>query len=96
METLNKICLIVVAVVVIFIIIVSVKQNGGQTSVSSEKVLMDTTYNTKVLDSIEYNIIVKDSIIHNIKIEMRDEIAESFELNDSDAIKLFKELAGTK
>lgn len=52
----------------------------------------DTTYNKVVLDSIEYNIIKKDSIIYNIKQEMKDEVTESFELSDSSAVKLFKEL----
>lgn len=52
----------------------------------------DTDYNKVVLDSIEYNITKKDSVIYNIKQEMKDEITESFELSDSVAVKLFKEL----
>lgn len=55
-------------------------------------VVPDTTYNKIVLDSIEYNIIKKDSVIYNIKQEMKDEVTKSFELNDSSAVKLFKEL----
>ena len=52
----------------------------------------DTAYNKVVLDSIEYNIIEKDSVIYNIKQEMKDEVTESFELSDSVAVELFKEL----
>ena len=52
----------------------------------------NTAYNKIVLDSIEYNITKKDSVIYNIKQEMKDEVTESFELSDSVAVKLFKEL----
>lgn len=52
----------------------------------------DTAYNKVVLDSIEYNITKKDSVIYNIKQEMKDEVTKSFELDDSSAVKLFKEL----
>lgn len=55
-------------------------------------ILPDTTYNKVVLDSIEYNIIKKDSVIYNIKQEMKDEVTKSFELSDSAAVNLFKEL----
>lgn len=53
----------------------------------------DTTYDKVVLDSIEYNIIKKDSVIYNFKQEMKDEVTKSFELSDSAAVKLFRELA---
>lgn len=52
----------------------------------------DTAYNKVVLDYIEYNITKKDSVVYNIKQEMKDEVTKSFELSDSDAVKLFKEL----
>jgi hypothetical protein len=52
----------------------------------------DTAYNKVVLDSIKYNITKKDSVVYNIKQEMKDEVTKSFELSDSDAVKLFKEL----
>ena len=64
----------------------------GRAEVTENVVKPDTTYNKVVLDSIEYNIIKKDSIIYNIKQEMKNEVTESFELSDSDAIRLFKEL----
>lgn len=56
----------------------------------------DTIYNKVVIDSIEYNIIRKDTIIYNLKQEMKDEVTKSFELDDSSAVKLFKELASEK
>lgn len=64
---------------------------------SCDKVIQpDTIYNKVVLDSIEYNIIIKDTIIYNLKQEMKDEVTKSFELDDSSAVKLFKELASEK
>lgn len=56
----------------------------------------DTIYNKVVIDSIEYNIIRKDTIIYNLKHKMKDEVTKSFELDDSSAVKLFKELASEK
>lgn len=64
----------------------------GRTETIKNIVKPDTTYNKVVLDSIEYNITKKDSVIYNIKQEMKDEVTESFELSDSVAVKLFKEL----
>lgn len=58
----------------------------------SQVIISDTTYNKVTLDSIKYNIIKKDSIIYNLKQEMKDEVTESFKLNDSAAVNLFKEL----
>lgn len=55
-------------------------------------VVPDTTYNKVVLDSIELRIIKKDSIIYNIKNKMKDEVTKVFELDDSSAVKLFKQL----
>ena len=64
----------------------------GRTEAIENIVKPDTTYNKVVLDSIEYNITKKDSVIYNIKQEMKDEVTESFELSDSVAVELFKEL----
>ena len=56
-------------------------------------VINDTTYNHTILDSIQYNIIKKDSIIYNLKIQMKYEIEESKNLNDTAAVNLFKWLS---
>ena len=60
---------------------------------ANQAIVPDTTYNKITLDSIEYNIIKKDSVIYNIKQEMKNEITKSFNLSDSAAVELFKELA---
>ena len=64
----------------------------GRTEAIENIIKPDTTYNKVVLDSIEYNITKKDSVIYNIKQEMKNEVTESFELSDSVAVELFKEL----
>lgn len=64
----------------------------GRAEAIENVVKPDTIYNKVVLDSIEYNITKKDSVIYNIKQEMKDEVTKSFELNDSAAVNLFKEL----
>lgn len=92
MGKINKICIILVAIIVVFYIGVIVGRHMTQNHVNNQEVLIDTTYNKIILDSIEYNIIKKDSVIYNIKQEMKDEVTKSFELNDSVAVKLFKEL----
>ena len=55
-------------------------------------IIYDTTYNKVILDSIEYNIIKKDSIIKHIKYEMQHEIKKVDAIDDSTAVKLFKQL----
>lgn len=83
------ICFIILLMgVIICYLITSKKEN-----IHDEYIEIDTVYNKVILDSIEYNIIKKDSIIYNIKQEMKDEVTKSFNLNDSSAIELFKELA---
>ena len=64
---------------------------------ANEKYIVnDTTYNTITLDSIRYNIIVIDSTIIEIKKNVRYEIEQAINANDSDAVEQFKALAGTK
>lgn len=64
----------------------------GRNEVIENIVKPDTTYNKVALDSIEYNIIKKDSIIKHIKYEMQHEIKKVNTINDSTAVKLFKQL----
>lgn len=92
MEKINKICIILVVAIVIFSISVEVGRHMTQNHINTQEVFIDTTYNKIILDSIEYNIIKKDSVIYNIKQEMKDEVTKSFELSDSAAVNLFKEL----
>lgn len=67
----------------------------GRAEAIENIVKLDTTYDKVVLDSIEYNIIKKDSVIYNFKQEMKDEVTKSFELSDSAAVQLFRELASS-
>lgn len=92
METINKICVIVVFGIICFVIGYCIADNKNSKTDNDAITIPDTTYNKLTLDSIEYNIIKKDSIIYNIKKEMKDEITKSFELSDSAAVNLFKEL----
>lgn len=66
----------------------------GRNEVIENIVKPDTNYNKVTLDSIELRIIKKDSIIYNIKNKMKDEITESFNLDVSASVELFKSLAG--
>lgn len=56
------------------------------------KCVVDTTINKVRIDSIQLVIKTKDSIITKIKEHEEQEIKEAASLNDSSAIKLFKEL----
>lgn len=92
METINKICIIIVYGIVCFVIGYCIADNNNSKIDYNTVIVPDTIYNKVTLDSIEYNIIKKDSIIYNLKQEMKDEVTESFKLNDSAAVNLFKEL----
>lgn len=59
---------------------------------TKDYIQIDTIYNKVILDSIKYNIIKKDSIIIHYKHEMTNEIQESINDNDSNAVNRFKEL----
>jgi len=52
----------------------------------------DTVINKVRIDSIHFLIIKQDSIINRIKIRENEEIKKAINSNDSDAVKLFKEL----
>lgn len=58
-------------------------------------IVPDTTYNKVILDSIEYNIHKKDSTIIELKKKFEYEKDKIINTSDSDAIKQFKELAGS-
>ena len=68
-------------------------RNKAKKEIIENIVKPDTTYNKVILDSIEYNIKKKDSVIVEIKKKIKYEIEESNNLNDSDAVILFKQLA---
>ena len=95
MEKVNKI-LIVIFLLILFGVmfyswnkIKSAKQNKDNIEI------IDTIYNKIVLDSIEYRIRTKDSIIVELKKQVKYEIEQAINANDSDAVKQFYELAGS-
>lgn len=95
MEKVNKI-LIVIFLLILFGVmfyswnkINSIKQNKDNIEI------IDTTYNKVVLDSIEYRIRIKDSVIVELKKQVKYEIEQAINANDSDAVKQFYELAGS-
>jgi len=52
----------------------------------------DTTYNKVKLDSINIQIGKRDTTIYNLKIKLKDDVERSYQLDDSAAVKLFKQL----
>lgn len=62
------------------------KQNAGTTTVQ------DTVINRVQIDSIHILITKQESIINRINIKEKYEIEKAINSNDSDVVKLFKEL----
>lgn len=93
METINKICVVIVIILVVFIAGYMTGKRGKEKQQTKE-IVVDTTYNKVTLDSISYNIIEKDSVIYNLKKGAKYEIEQALNANDSVAIEQFKELAG--
>ncbi len=94
MEKINKICFIIVLCILSFVFGGVWQQN--RTDTINKIVISDTIYNKVTLDSIEYNIIKKDSVIVELKKKIAYEMEQAINANDSDAIKQFKELAGSE
>lgn len=94
METINKICFIIVFGVICFSIVYYIGNNNNEKTNYDNMIVPDTTYNKVTLNSIEYNIHKKESIIIELKKRTKYEIEQAINANDSVAIKQFKELAG--
>lgn len=94
METINKICFIIVFGVICFSVGYYIGNNNNEKTNYNNVIVPDTTYNKVTLDSIEYNIHKKESIIIELKKRTEYEIEQAINTNDSIAIKQFKELAG--
>lgn len=88
MEKINNICWIVVLALASFIL----GYTKGVSDTEKELNAIDTTYNIITLDSIKYNIKEKDSVITKLKIKYEEEVKDANNLDDTSAIKLFKEL----
>lgn len=94
METINKICFIIVFGIICFVVGYCVGNNDNEKTNYDNVIVPDTTYNKITLDSIEYNIHKKDSTIIELKKRTEYEMEQAINANDSVAIEQFKELAG--
>lgn len=94
METVNKICIIIVYGIICFIIGYCIADSNNSETEYNNGILPDTTYNKVVLDSIEYNIKIKDSTILELKKRIEYETEQAINANNSNAVKQFYELAG--
>lgn len=94
METINKICFIIVFGIICFSVGYYIGNNNNEKTNYDNVIVPDTTYNKVTLDSIEYNIHKKEFTIIELKKRTKYEIEQAINANDSIAIKQFKELAG--
>lgn len=94
METINKICFIIVFGIICFSVGYYIGNNNNEKTNYDNVIVPDTTYNKVTLDSIEYNIHKKEFTIIELKKRTKYEIEQAINANDSVAIKQFKELAG--
>lgn len=90
MKKLLIIVLILQIIICLFllfsVILTQGKQNAGTTTVQ------DTVINRVQIDSIHILITKQESIINRINIKEKYEIEKAINSNDSDVVKLFKEL----
>lgn len=68
--------------------------NNNDNSNDTNFIQIDTSYNKVILDSINYNIIKRDSIIIKLNIKLKENVKQSYNLNDSASVELFKQLVG--
>lgn len=72
--------------------LVSINKYECRSNLKDNKYEVDSIINCVQIDSIQLVIKTKDSIITKIKEYEKQEIENAANLNDSDAIKLFKDL----
>lgn len=94
METMNKICFIIVFGIICFVIGYCIGNDDSKEINYDNVIIPDTTYNKVTLDSIEYNIYKKDSTIIELKKRTEYEMEQAINANDSVAVKQFYKLAG--
>jgi hypothetical protein len=92
MERFNKILLLLIIILIVFSIGYTIGYRKAKSNINDNIVIQDTTYNHIILDSIKYHLIEKDSIIYNIKEDLKDDIQEAINANDSNVVKRFYEL----
>lgn len=92
MEKFNKILLLLIIILIVFSVGYTIGYRKAKSNINDNIVIQDTTYNHIILDSIKYHLIEKDSIIYNIKEDLKDDIQEAINANDSNVVKQFYEL----
>lgn len=92
MEKFNKILLLLIIILIVFSVGYTIGYRKAKSNINDNIVIQDTTYNHIILDSIKYRLIEKDSIIYNIKEDLKDDIQEAINVNDSNVVKQFYEL----
>ena len=91
MEKFNKILLLLIIILIVFSVGYTIGYRKAKSNINDNIVIQDTTYNHIILDSIKYRLIEKDSIIYNIKEDLKDDIQEAINANDSNVVKQFYE-----
>lgn len=92
MEKFNKILLLIIIILIVFSVGYTIGYRKAKSNINDNIVIQDTTYNYIILDSIKHRLIEKDSIICNIKEDLKDDIQEAINANDSNVVKQFYEL----
>lgn len=92
MEKFNKILLLLIVNLIVFSVGYTIGYRKAKNNINDNIIIQDTTYNHIILDSIKYRLIEKDSIICNIKEDLKDDIQEAINANDSNVVKQFYEL----
>ena len=92
MEKFNKILLLLIINLIVFSVGYTIGHRKAKNNINDNIIIQDTTYNHIILDSIKYRLIEKDSIIYNIKEDLKDDIQEAINANDSNVVKQFYEL----
>lgn len=92
MEKFNKILLLLIIILIVFSVGYTIGYRKTKSNINDNIVIQDTTYNHIILDSIKYRLIEKDSVIYNIKEDLKDDIQEAINANDSNVVKQFYEL----
>ena len=91
MEKFNKILLLII-ILIVFSVGYTIGYRKAKSNINDNIVIQDTIYNYIILDSIKHRLIEKDSIIYNIKEDLKDDIQEAINANDSNVVKQFYEL----
>ena len=90
MKKLLIIVLILQIIICLFLLFSVIVTQGKQNAVTTT--VQDTVINRVQIDSIHILITKQESIINRINIKEKYEIEKAINSNDSDVVKLFKEL----